>query len=413
MKKPNLLARIGIAIVLGILGGLVLPDVIVRIFMTFNGLFGNFLSFIIPLIIVGLITPAISELGKGAGKWLAITAAIAYGSTIFAGFLAFGVCMAILPRMLDEGSFDQVADPEAGLLEPYFTVEMPPVFDVMTALLIAFVIGIGLTLLHTDTMHKGFVELRSIVEKVISAIIIPFLPLYIFGIFLNMTAAGQVWKVITTFIGVILLVFALTLVLILIQYGTAGLIAGKNPLTALRTILPAYATALGTSSSAATIPVTLRQTIAMGVSRPVASFVIPLCATIHLAGSTVKIVSFSLAVMLLSGLEINVGVFIGFIFMLGITMVAAPGVPGGAIVTAAGLLTSMLGFSEDMVGLMIATYIAIDSFGTATNITGDAAIAMVIDKLSGEELGHDHYEEAEDGSLVTRPDDGSPYLQDD
>jgi Na+/H+-dicarboxylate symporter len=413
VKKPGLLVRILIAIVLGIALGLFLPDAVVRIFITFNGLFGNFLSFIIPLIIVGLITPAISELGKGAGKWLGITAGIAYGSTVFAGLMAFAVCMALLPRMLQEGSIDQVADPEAGLLEPYFTVDMPPVFGVMTALLISFVVGIGLTMLQTDTMHKGFVELRSIVEKVIAAIIIPFLPLYIFGIFLNMTAAGQVWKVITTFIGVILLVFILTIVLLLLQYGAAGAIAGRNPLKALRTMLPAYATALGTSSSAATIPVTLRQAIEVGVSRPVASFVIPLCATIHLAGSTLKIVSFSLAVMLLSGLEINVGIFIGFIFMLGITMVAAPGVPGGAIVTASGLLTSMLGFSEEMVGLMIATYIAIDSFGTATNVTGDAAIAMVVDKLSGEELQREHFVETEDGQLVTLPDEGEPYLGDD
>ena len=406
VKKPGLLVRILIAIVLGILGGLVLPEPVVRIFITFNGLFGNFLSFIIPLIIVGLITPAISELGKGAGKWLGITAGIAYGSTIFAGLMAFAVCSTVLPRMLQEGSFQEVANPEEGLLEPFFTVEMPPVFGVMTALLISFVIGIGLTLLQTDTMHKGFVELRSIVEKVIAAIIIPFLPLYILGIFMNMTAAGQVWEVITTFIGVILLVFALTIVLLLIQYGVAGAISGRNPLKALRTMLPAYATALGTSSSAATIPVTLRQAIKAGVSRPVASFVIPLCATIHLAGSTVKIVSFSLAVMLLAGIPINVGVFIGFIFMLGITMVAAPGVPGGAIVTAAGLLTSMLGFTEPQVGLMIATYIAIDSFGTATNVTGDAAIAMVVDKLSGDELQREHFVETADGQLVSVPDDG-------
>lgn len=413
MKKPGLLVRILVAIVLGIALGLFLPDAVVRVFITFNGLFGNFLTFIIPLIIVGLITPAISELGKGAGKWLGITAGIAYGSTVLAGLMAFAVCMLVLPRILEEGSITDVADPEAGLLEPFFTVEMPPVFGVMTALLVAFVVGIGLTLLQTDTMHKGFVELRSIVEKVISAVIIPFLPLYVFGIFLNMTSAGQVWEVISTFIGVIVLVFLLTVVLLLAQYGTAGAITGRNPFRALRTMLPAYATALGTSSSAATIPVTLRQAVEAGVSRPVASFVVPLCATIHLAGSTVKIVSFSLAVMLLSGLDVSVGVFIGFIFMLGITMVAAPGVPGGAIVTAAGLLTSMLGFSEEMVGLMIATYIAIDSFGTATNVTGDGAIAMVVDKLSGDELHREHFVETAEGELVTVPDEGEPYLRDD
>lgn len=412
MKKPGLLLQILIAIVLGIVLGLFLPEAVVRIFVTFNGLFGNFLSFIIPLIIVGLITPAISELGKGAGKWLGITAAIAYGSTVFAGLMAFAVGMAVLPRMLTEGSYEEVANPEDSLLAPYFTVEMPPVLGVMTALLVAFVVGIGLTLLQTDTLHKGFVELRSIVEKVIAAIIIPFLPLYVFGIFLNMTRSGQVWEVISTFVGVILLVFGLTIVLLLLQYSLAGAITGRNPLRALRTMLPAYATALGTSSSAATIPVTLRQAVEVGVSRPVASFVVPLCATIHLAGSTLKIVSFSLAVMLLGGIDIDAPVFIGFILMLGITMVAAPGVPGGAIVTAAGLLTSMLGFTEPQVGLMIATYIAIDSFGTATNVTGDGAIAMVVDRLSGDELHREHFVETAEGELVTVPDEGEPYLRD-
>lgn len=412
MKKIGLLPRIVIAILLGIPLGLWAPDWIVRIFETFNGLFGSFLTFIIPLIIVGLITPAISELGKGAGKWLGITGAIAYGSTIFAGFLAFAVCMTLFPPMLKEGSFSEVDNPADALLGPYFVVDMPPVFGVMTALVVSFVLGVGMTLLQSDTMHKGFVELRSIIEKVISAIIIPLLPLYIFGIFANMAAGGQVWKVISTFAGVIVLVFALTIVLMLIQYSVAGAIARKNPFKSLLTMLPAYATALGTSSSAATIPVTLRQTIAMGVSRPVASFVIPLCATIHLAGSTTKIVSFSLAVMFLAGVPINVPVFIGFIFMLGITMVAAPGVPGGAIVTASGLLTSMLGFTEPQVGLMIATYIAIDSFGTATNITGDGAIAMVVDKLSGKELEREILVEDEHGDLVFVPDEGEPYLQD-
>ncbi|MGO0576726.1 dicarboxylate/amino acid:cation symporter [Ornithinimicrobium panacihumi] len=386
MTKIGLLPRIGIAILLGILVGLWSPDWLVRVFATFNGLFGNFLSFIIPPLILGLITPAIAELGRGAGKWLGITAAIAYASTLFGGVMAFLVCMAIFPRMLRPGSLDEVGNPEDALLSPFFTVEIPPPFSVMTALILSFVIGIALTLMPKGVLQQGFVEFRTVIEKVITGVIIPLLPVYIFGIFLNMTSGGQVFEVIATFIGVILLVFALTVLLLLVQFTVAGVIAGKNPLTALKTMLPAYVTALGTSSSAATIPVTLRQAIAAGVRRPIASFVVPLCATIHLGGSTVKIVSFSLAVMFLSGVPVNIPLFIGFIFMLGITMVAAPGVPGGAIVTAAGLLSSMLGFTEPQVALMIATYIAIDSFGTATNVTGDGAIAMIVDRLSGDDF---------------------------
>lgn len=384
MKKIGLLPRILIAIVLGIVCGLFFPPAVARGFVTFNGLFGNFLNFIIPLIIVGLITPAISELGRGAGRWLGATAAIAYGSTLFAGFLALFVGMTLFPLMLrpDSGP-GSITNAEDALLTPYFVVEMPPVFDVMTALVLSFVIGVGLTLVQGDTLLKAFVDLRGIVEKTIASIIIPLLPLYIFGVFLNMTVAGQVWSIITTFLGVILLVFGLTIVVLLVQYGVAGAVSGRNPFKVLITMLPAYATALGTSSSAATIPVTLRQTIKAGVSPAVASFVVPLCATIHLAGSTVKITSFALAIMVLSGIPIDLMTMIGFVCMLGVAMVAAPGVPGGAIMTAAGLLSSMLGFTEPQVGLMIATYIAIDSFGTATNVTGDGALAMVIDKLSG------------------------------
>ncbi|WP_028822368.1 dicarboxylate/amino acid:cation symporter [Propionimicrobium lymphophilum] len=377
----GLLPRILLAIILGVAVGMFLPSEIVRVFVTFNSIFGNFLNFLIPLIIVGLITPGISELGKAAGKWLAVTALIAYGSTIFAGFMAFGSSMAVLPRLLSGKHIQAVDNPEDSMLQPYFTIEMPPLLSVMTALVLAFVVGVGITRIKSDALFKGFVELRDIVIAVIEKIIIPLLPLYIFGIFLNMTNSGQAFEVIITFLGVVIFVFILTVILLLIQYGVAGIVSHKNPLKMLKTMLPAYMTALGTSSSAATIPVTLRQARKMGVSEAVSAFTIPLFATIHLAGSTVKITSFAIAVIMLSGGMISPHLMVGFILMLGITMVAAPGVPGGAIMTAAGLLASMLGFNEAQVGLMIATYIAIDSFGTATNVTGDGALSIITDVL--------------------------------
>lgn len=388
MKKIGLLPRILIALILGIVCGLFFPAPLARVFVTFNGLFGNFLTFIIPLIIAALITPAIAELGRGAGKWLGITAGIAYASTLMAGFLALLVGMTVFPQILSpDNAPGSLGNPEDALLTPFFQVAMPPVFGVMTALILSFSIGLGMTFVPSATLQRGFVEMRSIIEKIISGVILPLLPLYIFGIFLNMTVAGQVWSIIVTFLAVILIVFGLTLVLLLVQFTVAGAVSGKNPLRALATMLPAYATALGTSSSAATIPVTLRQAMKAGVNPPVASFVIPLCATIHLAGSTVKITAFSVAIMVLSGLPIDPLTMVGFVCMLGIAMIAAPGVPGGAIMTAAGLLSSMLGFNEAQVGLMIATYIAIDSFGTATNVTGDGAIALIVDRLSKGRIG--------------------------
>lgn len=392
MSKFGLLPRVLVAILLGIALGLFVPDWLTRIFVTFNGLFGNFLNFVIPLIIVGLIAPAIAELGRGAGKWLGITAGIAYTSTVFAGTLAMLVCMLVYPHILEVGATSKEIDAEAGMLEPYFVVEMPPAVGVMTALLLAFVIGVGLTVSSGNTMFRGFLELREIINAVITKIIIPILPIYIFGIILNMTSAGQVFLIIKTFLSVVLLVFGLTVALLLIQYLIAGAMAKKNPFSMLKTMMPAYVTALGTSSSAATIPVTLRQVQKMGVSEPVAAFVVPLCATVHLAGSTLKITSFAIAIMVLSGIPLNAGLVFGFVLMLGITMVAAPGVPGGAIVAASGLLSSMLGFTDPQVALMIATYIAIDSFGTATNVTGDGAIATIVDRLSAGKLKKEQVE---------------------
>ncbi len=383
-RRPRfgLLPRILIAIVLAILLGLVMPESIARVFTTFNGVFSGFLGFLIPLIIVGLVTPAIAELGRGAGKMLAATTGIAYLSTVLCGLFALGISLVLLPRMLDGASIGALENPEDSAIAAYFDIEIPPVFDVMTALVLSFCLGIGLTLVKKGALQESFEQLRTIIVRIIEAIIVPLLPLYIFGMFLGLTMNGQIWTVIGTFLAVILLVFAMTVVVLLAQYGVAGLAMGKNPLRMLGRMLPAYMTALGTSSSAATIPVTAECAKRNGIPDAIADFVIPLCATIHLAGSTLKITTFAVAIMIVTGMELNVPALLGFVFMLGIVMIAAPGVPGGAIMAAAGVLSSILGFDEAAVGLMIAAYIAIDSFGTATNVTGDGAIAAVMTRLS-------------------------------
>ncbi|MFK4337183.1 Na+/H+-dicarboxylate symporter [Kocuria sp. MT07] len=378
----NLLVRVVAAIVLGSALGAVMPEWLARVFMTFNGIFSQFLGFLIPLIIVGLVTPAIAELGRGAGKWLAVTAAVAYGSTVFAGLLAFLVAQSSYPWLLGgTQSIDGLENPEEHALSGYFEIAMPPVFDVMTALVLAFCLGVGITFVRGTTLHSGFAELRTIVMRVVEKVIIPLLPLYIFGMFLSLTMNGQIALVISTFLRVVVLAFIMTIVILLIQYGIAGVVTRRNPFVMLKNMLPAYATALGTASSAATIPVTLACARRNGVDERVAGFTIPLCATIHLSGSTMKIVLFSTAIMTISGMPIDTWQYVGFIFLLGVTMVAAPGVPGGAIMAAVAILQSQLGFDETAVGLMIATYVAIDSFGTACNVTGDGAIAAVMDKM--------------------------------
>ncbi|WP_068475820.1 dicarboxylate/amino acid:cation symporter [Saccharicrinis aurantiacus] len=381
LSKIGLLPRIIIAIILGIGIGLISPDGMVRAFVTFNDLFGNFLGFVIPLIILGFVAPGIADLGKGAGKLLGITALIAYGFTIFSGFFTFSVSQFALPKLLttsDQIHIEETVD----TLTPFFTVEMPPLMGVMSALVAAFALGLGMASIKGTTLKNAFEDFKEVVEKIISVAIIPLLPLYIFGIFLKMTASGQVLPVLSVFIKVILIIFFLTVVLLFIQFTIAAWVSKQNAWKLLKNMFPAYMTALGTQSSAATIPVTLEQTIKNGVDEDLAGFVVPLCATIHLSGSTMKIVACAMAIMMLSGMPVTFGALAGFILMLGIAMVAAPGVPGGAIMAALGILESMLGFSAELQGLMIALYIAMDSFGTATNVTGDGAIAVIVNKIA-------------------------------
>ena len=369
MKKLGLLPRIIIAIVLGVLMGNVLPEGVVRVFVTFNNVFSQFLGFLIPLIIIGLVTPAIADIGRSAGKLLLLTVGLAYADTILAGLLAFFTGTAIFPALIDaEPSITVENVPK---LQSYFLLEIPPILDVMAALVSSFVIGIGI----------ASSEFRTIIEKTIAKAIIPLLPLYIFGIFLSMTYVGEAYHIIVVFGKIICIIFVLHIVILIYEFFIAGGLARKNPLRLLLNMLPAYMTALGTSSSAATIPVTLKQTKKNGVSDEIASFCIPLCATIHLSGSMMKITCCALTVCLIGGLPHNLPLFLHFIVLLAICMVAAPGVPGGAVMAALGPMAGILGFDPEAQALMIALYIAMDSFGTACNVTGDGALAIIINRL--------------------------------
>lgn len=387
MKKLGLLPRLIIAIILGILIGLYAPLPVVRIFATFTGLFGNFLGFVIPLIIIGFVVPGIADLGTGAGKTLAITAALAYGSTVCFGTLQFLVASVVLPLFITGGStFDPTEAGEA--VAAFFESPMEPVFGVTTALILAFILGVGIASLGEkgDTLRKAVHEFSDIITKLINNIIIPLLPLHILGIFAKMAYSGEVARVMSVFAKVFILIVIMHWVVIILQYTIASAIGGGSPLTKVRNIIPAYMTAIGTQSSAATIPVTLRCTLKTGVKNSVADFVVPLCATIHLSGSTITLLTCSMAVMMMQGLTPSFSSMFPFILMLGVTMVAAPGVPGGAVMAALGILASMLGFNDDLLALMIALYTAQDSFGTACNISGDMAIAVIVNKLSGFKL---------------------------
>lgn len=381
LKKLGLLPWILLAIVLGVACGKWFPLPLVRAVATFNDVFSHFLQFMIPLIIIGLVTPAIADIRKGAGRLLLITVAIAYADTVFSGLLSYGVSSHLFPRLITPQSvsadeFGAVSDATA-----YFSIDIPPMVDVMSALIFSFIVGLSIAAFNSSTLRAVFGEFKTIIAGTIQKVLLPLLPIYIFGIFLQMTHSGQAGHVISVFLKIIVVIFVLHVFLLVLQFCIAGAVAGRNPFKSLWNMLPAYLTALGTSSSAATIPVTYEAVQKNGVSQSTAGFVVPLCATIHLSGSMLKITACAVALMLMRGMPVQFGPFLGFILMLGIMMVAAPGVPGGAIMAALGVLSTMLGFGDQEQALMIALYITMDSFGTACNVTGDGAIAMVVDKI--------------------------------
>lgn len=378
--RLGILPKVFVAIALGIVLGGFLPAWCIRVFVTFNEIFSQLLGFLVPLIILGLVAPAIADMGKQAGKMLLITVGIAYAATLTSGLMAYATGMGFFSLIINNNEVAQQLI-QGNNLTSYFTLSIPPLMSVMTALFFAFLLGLGMTKIVGNTLKKVLDEFKDIISLSIQHIIIPLLPLHIFGIFLNITQSGQVGAMLLVFVKIIGIVFALHIVVLLLQYCIAGLVTRRNPLMLLYTMLPAYFTALGTQSSAATIPVTLKQTLKNKVNQDVADFVIPLCATIHLSGSTLKIVACAIALMMMYAIPIELPTMIHFIGMLGIVMVAAPGVPGGAIMAAISVLQSVLGFDESQIALMIALYITMDNFGTACNVTGDGAIALIIDKI--------------------------------
>jgi Na+/H+-dicarboxylate symporter len=378
----QLIAKLIAGIIAGILIGLYAPDFLIQLLLTFKGLFGQLLFFTIPLLILFFITSGIAGLPRNSGGLLARTLGTAYASTIVAGVVAFLVAVVVIPQLSANAGAINAA---AGMVpEPFITLAIPPLMGIMSALAAAFIFGLGIAATNASSLKAVFDQGRDVIEQLLKAVIIPLLPFYIAGVFAELAAAGTVFDTLRVFGVVLLMSLALHWLWISVLYVIAGLLVGRSPLQLLRTMLPAYFTALGTMSSAATIPVTLQCAQANGVRRAIANFTVPLCATTHLAGSTITIVACAVAVMVIQdGLSVpTLWAMLPFIFSLGLVMLAAPGVPGGAVMAAVGLLATMLGFGESAIALMIALYMAQDSFGTACNVTGDGAIALMIDRAS-------------------------------
>ncbi|CEQ10022.1 sodium:dicarboxylate symporter [[Clostridium] sordellii] len=389
MKKKNigLIPKLIMAIIIGIVIGTYMPRELVQILVTASSLFSTFLKFVIPFIILGFVTAGIADLSSGAGKLLGATTIISYVSTVIAGLLAFILIKTLFPLFMDPSLASKIGDPEAGMLPAIFSIPLKPMIDVTAAIVFAFMMGLGISGLRKnnkgEVLYKIAFDFQSIIQMVLAKAIIPLLPLYIAGTFANIAFAGQVMNILSVFWKVYIVVMSLHLIYVALQFTVAGMYAKKNPIEMMKNQIPAYLTAVGTQSSAAAIPVNVDCAEKNGISKQIREFVIPLCATIHLSGSIISIVSFSVAVLMMNGMDSSINIVLPYIMMLGIAMVAAPGAPGGAVMSALPFFP-MVGIPADggLASLIIALHITQDSFGTAANISGDNAIAVAVDALN-------------------------------
>ena len=388
--KIGLVPKLIIAIIVGILFGQFLPEGFCRFVVTLSGFFSTFLKFVIPLMILAYVTMGIADLSQGAGKLLLITVALAYGSTLIAGSASYLVSSSLFPHFMSEGALDQIAATADASLTPFFSITLEPVMDTLSAVALAFVMGLCLSSMRGkemgNSLYNGMSDFSKIIDKVLHTIIIPLLPLYICGTFTDMTISGKTFAILSILWKVFLVVIIMHLICIFIQFCVAGAVSHKNPLQLIKNQIPGYTTALGTQSSAATIPVNLQCAEADGVSSEIRNFTVPLCANIHMAGSMITITACATAVCLMNQLPISIGTVIPFIMTLGIAMVASPGAPGGSIMTALPFLYMIFGTeagdpSGPICAIMVALYITQDSFGTACNVSGDNAIGVIVETI--------------------------------
>lgn len=392
MKKHEigLVPKLIIAIVIGILIGQFLPESVCRFVVTLSGIFGSFLKFVIPLMILAYVTMGIADLSQGAGKLLFITVLIAYGSTLVAGSGSYLVSSTLFPSFISSDALAQIEATVGNSVDSFFSIALPPVIDTLSAVVLAFILGLCMSAMRGkeigDTLYNSFKDFSTIIDKVLHKAIIPLLPLFICGTFVDMTKSGRTFVILGILWKVFLVVIIMHLVIITIQFVVAGAISKKNPFVLIKNQIPAYTTAIGTQSSAATIPVNLECAKNDGVSEEIRNFVVPLCANIHMAGSMITIVACATAVCLMNEIPIGFHTVVPFIMTLGVAMVASPGAPGGSIMTALPFLYMIFGkdlgnTDGPICALMVALYITQDSFGTACNVSGDNAIGVVVEAI--------------------------------
>lgn len=388
--KMGLIPKLLIAIVVGILIGLYMPEFVARAVVTLSGFFSTFLKFVVPLMILAYVTMGIADLSQGAGKLLIITVALSYASTLIAGSSSYLVASTLFPSFMSPQALDRIAATSGVSVAPYFSISIPPLLDTLSAVVLAFIMGLCLSTMRGkeigDSLYNVMSDFSKIIDKTLHTAIIPLLPLYICGTFVDMTRSGKTFAILGILWKVFLVVIAMHIVCIVLQFFLAGFVSGKNPVNLLKNQIPGYTTALGTQSSAATIPVNLQCAETHGISEEIRNFVVPLCANIHMAGSMITITACATAVCLMNQLPISLATVIPFIMTLGVAMVASPGAPGGSIMTALPFLYMIFGTvagdpNGPICAIMVALYITQDSFGTACNVCGDNAIGIIVDTI--------------------------------
>ncbi len=383
--KIGLVPKLIIGIILGILIGMYLPEWVGRLIVTASSLFSMFLKFVIPMMILAFVTMGIADLTQGAGKLLGITAAISYASTLIAGSVSFFVANSLFMSFMDPKALERIAKTAGISVAPYLSLSVTPILDTLAAVLLAFILGLCMSTMRGkeigNTLYDFMKDFSAIINKVLHTIIVPFLPLYICGTFIDMTRSGKTFAILGILWKVFIIVIIMHLLYLVFAFFVAGGISKKNPLMLLKNQIPGYTTAVGTQSSAATIPVNLECAKADGISEEIRNFVAPLCANIHMAGSMITITACATAVCMMNGLPISINTVVPFIATLGIAMVASPGAPGGSIMTALPFLYMVGLGTEELQAIMIALYITQDSFGTACNVSGDNAIGLIVDAI--------------------------------
>lgn len=390
MKKLGLVPKLIIAIILGILIGQYAPLGLCELIVTLSGIFSNFLKFVIPLMILAYVAMGIADLSQGAGKLLLFTVILAYGSTLIGGTISYLVSINLFPSFMSADAMEKIRATADQSVSAFFSISIPPLFDTLSAVVLAFILGLCLSAMKGKeigtTLYEAMKDFAGIIDKVLHTAIIPLLPLYILGTFVDMTRSDKTFAILSILWKVFIVVILMHLCYLFVQFIVAGTLSKKNPFQLMKNQIPGYATALGTQSSAATIPVNLECAKNDGITEQIRNFVVPLCANIHMCGSMITITACATAVCLMHGIPISIGSVIPFIMTLGVAMVASPGAPGGSIMTALPFLYMIFGKelgdpNGPICAIMVALYITQDSFGTACNVSGDNAIGVIVNEF--------------------------------